>query len=459
MASDSRPRAGHAIVLGGSMAGLMAARVLAQHVERVTLIERDELPTAAAHRRGVPQGRHTHALIAGGCQAIEQLFPGISQTLLDAGGVPADDGQDMRWFFEGGFLARTPTGRRGVMVTRPLLEATVRARVRALPRVIIRDGCHVAGLCADSERRYITGVRLLTGEMVAADLVVDASGRGSRMPQWLSALGYPAPEEEQVEVGISYTTRFFRRDPRQLSGDLGVIVPPTPSGKQGGVLLAQEGLRWTVTLLSHFRPGAGESLPAFLEFAAQLPSTAIYNVIRTAEPLGEAFLSRFPASLRRRYERVPRFPEQLVVLGDAICSFNPIYGQGMSVAAQEALSLDAVLSSGRHRVGMRFFRRAAPIIDNPWTTAVGNDLRMPEVNGPRSAVGTAINGYIARLQRGAHRSPALTRAFLQVSNLTAHPSSLFAPAVVARVIAGSMTRRTAAASGPAIAVDQLPGPI
>jgi len=424
----------HAVVMGGSLAGLLAARVLTDRFARVTLVERDALPDGAANRRGVPQGVHTHGLLAGGSRALEQLFPGFARALVIDGALPGDIVRNFRWFFEGAPLARPASGMDGLIASRPFLEAAVRRRVRALPAVTTLDGTHVSGLTATAGRGRVTGVTLADGRTLDADLVVDASGRGSRTPRWLAASGYQAPREERIEIGLGYTTRLFRREPAHLDGDLGTVVPPTPHGKRGGVMAAQEGGRWTVTLISHFVPPAPLDLDGFRHFAAALPSPDIHAVVRDAVPMGEAMTSRFPASLRRRYEQLWQFPERLVVIGDAICSFNPIYGQGMSVAALEALALGDVLRDGLADVGPRFFTKAAPIVDTPWATAAGNDLRMPETSGARSPIAPLLNAYVARLQRAAHADADLAIAFMGVTNLIAPPSALFAPRTVWRVL-------------------------
>jgi 2-polyprenyl-6-methoxyphenol hydroxylase-like FAD-dependent oxidoreductase len=423
------------------MAGLLAARVLADHFARVTLLDRDVLPHGVAQRRGVPQGQHTHGLLAGGRQALDGLFPGFSRELVEAGAVPGDVVRDVRWFFEGAPLARPASGIDGLMATRPFLEAGVRSRVRAIPNVTVRDGCQVAALSAPGSHERVTGVALSTGETLESDVVVDATGRGSRSPQWLQSLGYDAPPEERVEIGLGYTTRFFRREHRHLGGDLGTVVPPTPEGKRGGVMVAQEGDRWTVTLISHFVEPAPLDLNGFVAYATMLPSPDIHAVIRCAEPIGDGVTSRFPASVRRRYERLSRFPEGFLVMGDAICSFNPIYGQGMSVAALEALALAEVVAHGTRGLGPRFFKKAAPIVDTPWMTAVGNDLRMPETVGPRSVGVTLINGYMARLHRVAHTDAALAVTFMRVANLLAPPADVLKPSSAWRVLRGTLRRR------------------
>src|SRR5215475_12604380 len=219
----------HAIVIGGSMAGLLAARVLSDHFEQVSLIERDVLPMEVQQRRGVPQGRHTHGLLASGRNVLERLFPGISKALVEAGAVSSDSVRDFRWFFEGACLSRPASGLNGLMMTRPLLEATVRERVMANPRVVRRDQMAVEELVVDREPGRVTGVRA-AGQTLSGDLIVDATGRGSRSPHWLEQLGYKKPVEDIVQVRLGYTTRFFRRRPADLKGDMAAVIPPTPDG-------------------------------------------------------------------------------------------------------------------------------------------------------------------------------------------------------------------------------------
>ena len=435
MADEGDSDREHAIVAGGSMAGLLAARVLADRYRRVTLVERDTLPQAAEHRRGVPQGRHTHALLVAGRGVLQELFPDLSAELVEAGAVEGDATADARWFFEGAHLKRHKSGVRALLLSRPFLEAAVRSRVLRLPNLTLRQDSHVEGLTASSDNSHVTGVQL-AGEALLADLVVDATGRGSHSPRWLESLGYEKPEEERVEVSLAYTTRLFRRRTSDLDGDVAAVIPPTPEGKRGGVMLALEGDRWTVTLIEHFGSSAPPDREGFVEFARSLPSPDIYEGIRDAEPLGDAVQARFPASLRRRYERLTRFPEGYLVLGDAVSSFNPIYGQGMSVAALQAKELQRVLRERPARFAPTFFRRTSKVIDNPWSIAVGNDLRMPEAKGKRTAAVNLVNWYMSKLHRAAHRDGELSWAFVKVTNLLAPPPSVLHPRIAARVLRG-----------------------
>ncbi len=419
------------------MAGLLAARVLSDHFRSVTIIERDALPDSLDPRRGVPQGRHVHGLLAGGRQVIERLFPGFTQDMICAGAPFGDIAGDVRWFNEGNYLARFNSGMTVLSLTRPFLEAGVRRRVRAIRNVTLRENCEIKGLATSENRRRVVGVKI--GEVTfPADLVVDASGRASYAPRWLEALGFEKPPEERVEIALGYSSRFFRRRPADLNGDLGVVVTPSPLGKRGGVMAVQEGDRWMVTLTGHFGNYAPTDLAGFVEIARSLPTPDIYNVIRTAEPLGEPVSARFPASMRHRYEMLLQFPEGFLVIGDAISSFNPVYGQGMSAAALEAIELGAILASGSRNLAKRFFTRAAKVVDTPWSIAVGNDLRMPETVGPRGRATRLINWYMEKLNRAAHHDPIPALAFHRVANLIAPPPSAFHPRVALRVFLGNL---------------------
>jgi len=431
-----------AVVIGGSIGGLLVARVLTEFYAEVVILDRDDLSRSAERvcRRGVPQGRHAHGLLAGGQRVIEDLFPGITEELVANGAQPADAQADGTWFFEGGALHKTPSGTRGVLLSRPLLESTIRERLRTYDGVTVIGGQRVSALIPGQDKRRIAGV-VTNDRVFDADLIVDATGRGTKSAAWLKSLGFSTPREEQVEVNLVYTTRMFRARPEALPNDRFVVIGPTPSGKRGGVLAAQENDRWIVTLFGHFGNVAPTELDGFIEYARSLPSPLIYKAIRDAEPLDEATTFRFPASTRRHYEDVASFPEGLLVFGDAICSFNPIYGQGMSAAALQAEALMMVLREGKRAIAQRFFKKTKSVIDNPWNIAVGADLRMPETNGPRTKMVTAINWYIANVHKHAHTDPTAAQAFIRVLQMLDPPTTLMHPSMVLRVIRGILNRK------------------
>jgi 2-polyprenyl-6-methoxyphenol hydroxylase-like FAD-dependent oxidoreductase len=452
----SRQIGDRAVVLGASMAGLLAARVLADSYGQVTVIDRDQLPHTSSNRRGVPHGRHVHALLARGQQALEELFPGLMAELVAHGAAAGDVLANGRWFLGGHRLRQTHTGLVAVCASRPFLEGHVRARVRALPNLTILDRCDILGLATTPDGRRVTGVRALrradgnagTEEVLGADVVIDATGRGSRTPVWLQALGYERPETEQVRIGLGYATRTYRLPPDALGGDLGMLHGPTPEHPRGGALLLVEGDRWMVTVAGLLGDYPPTDRDGFLAFARSLRFPDIYQAIRDGEPLDDPVAFRFPASMRHRYERLPRFPDGLLMVGDAVCSFNPIYGQGMSVAALEALALRRHLRRGVVPQPRRWFREIARVVDVPWDIAVGGDLVFPGVPGRRTLKVRLVNAYLARLHAAAAHDAGLASAFMRVAGLVAPPQSLLHPTIALRVLGGNLRRSDTRPRGP-----------
>jgi 2-polyprenyl-6-methoxyphenol hydroxylase-like FAD-dependent oxidoreductase len=439
-----------AVVLGASLAGLLAARVLTDAYGQVTLIDRDQLPETPMHRRGVPHARHIHALAARGQQALEELFPGLTAELV-AHGVPAGDMlADARLYLGGHRLRRAQAGVVLLCTSRPLLESRVRARVRMLANVRFLDRCDVVGLATTSDGRRVTGARLLrradgsAEEVLGADLVVDATGRGSRIPVWLEALGYARPERELVRIGLGYATRTYRLPSAALGGDLGVLHGATPEHPRAGALQALEGERWMVTLAGILGDHPPTDPEGFLAFARSLRFPDIYEAIRDAEPLDDPVPFRYPASIRYRYERLARFPDGLLVMGDAVCHTNPIYGHGMTMAALEALTLRRHLQRSTAPQPRRWFRDLARVVDVPWEMAGGADLSFPGVQGHRTAKVRLLGAYLARLHAAAAHDARLASAFVRVAGLVARPESLLRPGVALRVLRGSLPPATAA---------------
>ncbi|MGW4665840.1 FAD-dependent oxidoreductase [Streptosporangium sandarakinum] len=430
-------RSGHAVVAGAGMGGLLAARVLSETFGRVTVVDRDALPGEGVPRRGVPQGHHAHGMLSRGCEVLEELFPGLTADLVAAGAVACDLQGDVRWYNDGRLLRPAPSRLRGLSVSRPRLERSLRSRVEALAGVTILDGCEVVEPITGAGGA-VTGVRLLRPghppQDMPADLVVNATGRGNRGAEWLRRLGYGPVPEERVDSRLVYVSREYRRRPGD-SDAVALIVGHGAAVPRGGVALSAEGDRWLVTLY-----GMGDDVPpvdpeGYHRFAARLPVPDLHDLLRRLEPLGAPRPMRVPVSVRRRYERLDRFPEGYVVFGDALCQFNPTYGQGMTVAACEAVALrECLADGGLDGLARRFFRHAARIIDVPWDMSAGGDLRFPSVEGRRTARLRLLNGYLARLHVAAEADPVVGNAFLSVANLQEPPRLLLSPGVLARVL-------------------------
>ena len=438
----------HAVVLGASMAGLVAARALAEFFETVTMVERDALSDAADHRRGVPQGRQIHGLLLRGAQALEELFPGILDELVSAG-APSDDYQDLSklHFNMGGHLAvqsGSIEGLRAYTPSRPFLEWHIRRRVRAIPNIAFVDDHDVVDVTSNTNRGRITGARIVSRQShseseLPADLVVDATGRGARTPVMLERLGYARPDEDDVVIHLTYASQLLQMAPESLH-ELGCVVAPVAGRPTGMAILRYEHdtMMFAVFGMAGNDPPVGRS--AMCAFAEQFAPAHILAAVRAAEPVGETAQHRFPSSRWRRYDKARLLPEGLLVVGDAVCSFNPIYGQGMTVAALEALALRDCLSRGTTDLSRRFFRATAKPIGRAWQLAAGGDLSLPEIQGTPPLSTRLLNGYMDRLLTAAEYDTAPFEQFLKVAWLVDAPIRLLRPSMMWRAAAANQRR-------------------
>jgi 2-polyprenyl-6-methoxyphenol hydroxylase-like FAD-dependent oxidoreductase len=448
----------HAVVCGASMAGLLAARVLTDHYDRVTVVERDRLVDEPVPRRGVPQGCQPHALLARCGQILDELFPGYLDELVAAGAHRWDDG-DLTKFdvsFAGHVMMHD-----GVMpepeslvqhyASRPMLEHHVWRRVRALPQVDILDGHHVDRLLRASSR--VTGVRLTQTDGpttdLPADLVVDASGRGSRTPGFLAEFGYGRPEVDELVVRMAYASMPVRIPSGVLQKNL-VIRMFEPGRPRGFFMFRCEKDVWMVAAatLGPIRPPT--TAAELLDFGEDILPAYALAVARAAEPLAGVRVYQYPSNRWRRYDKMKCLPEGFVVVGDAFCSFNPIYGQGMTVAAIEAKTLGDCLRAGDAELPRRFHRAAAKTIRVAWQTAVGSDLALPDVPGRPSLSMRLTNAYTDRVLRAAEVDPVVTRDFLRVVGMVCPPARLVHPAIMVRVARGQRRRATTVGGGAAV---------
>ena len=457
--------AGHAIVIGGSIAGLTAAAVLAKHFAQVTVLERDNLTGDSDFRKGVPQARHPHGLLLRGQLILEQLFPGLVAELIDKGAVPVNAGWEQAFFIFGHW--RKPRYRSeivGTSLSRPLLEGTIYRRLAAHPKVRFMPETEVIGLCTDAEHKCVRGVRWRPRRQVdgepnelMADLVVDASGRDSHTAQWLTALGYPAPKEEIINAHPGYATRIFRIPPRAAGFEwkLMLLLASPATGKRGGVLFPLEDDRWHVTLLGM----AGDYPPTdedgFWEFARSLPDRALYEAIKDAEPLTPVYGYRRAENQLRRFDQLARQPENFVVTGDAVCALNPVYGQGMSVAVMASEALDHCLrkqyadpaAQTLSGLAVRFQKELVKVVQGPWQMATGQDrLWLTLEGGDKLDLPTrCIQNYMHAVIKTSLDNTEVAEAFTRVQHMVASPGLLFGPSVLFPVlkmaVGSSLARR------------------
>ena len=454
------PAPSRAVIIGGGMGGLLAARALALHFDEVMVLERDSLSTGDGHRKGTPQSHHVHALLGRGLMTIERMMPGFTADLVARGAVTSDAMTRVGWHQAEIRHASGPAGFTAVVASRPLIEAVLRERVRAIANVTIREQVAVHDLRWNAPRTRVTGViaSSASGERgfdLPADLVVDASGRGTRIGDWLEQAGYECPAEQVLDINVRYASRLFRRQAGDFGGNVVTIVSAVPENQRGGLAFAVEGDRWLVTLSGRNGLTPPADLEGFIAYAAELDADDIARFLRQAEPLGEAKTYFMPRS-RRRFARAPeRFPDGLLPFADAICAFNPVFGQGMSVAAMEASVLNACLDDGTESLIQRFLAGCAPVVDGAWKLAAGNDLRFLPGRPALPRGIRMLHWYLDQLNIAAGHDVEVARAFAKVVHMMEPPPSLMRPAIVARVMRTRLTRLAPSSRAPrSISIDQ-----
>lgn len=446
----------HAVVIGSSIAGLTAARVLADHCERVTIIERDIAPTVNEFRKGVPQARHPHILLKGGEQVLEGLFPGLRKELFNHDAHSINMGSDMDWFMLGQWRAKFTSAIVNVACSRPLLESVIHSRLVAHPKVTFIQESEAVGLLVDESKMHVAGVRVRsrkdqTVSEIKAELVVDASGRDSDTPRWLNSLGFPAPTEDSVTSKPGYATRIYNI-PANFKNEWKAIYiqPSAPNLTRGAIIVPMEGNRWHVTVFGMAGDYPPTTETGFLEYAQSLPDQRIYEAIKDATPLTEVWSFRRGENRLRHYEQLSRYLEGFLVFGDAVYALNPVYGQGMTVAALGAMEMDKCLCGQQtahpdgnlNGLAKTFQKRLATVIAGPWQLATGEDRRwnVDENLAPADLPTRIMQNYIGKLLRITLTDTKVAEAFFHVQQMIAPPTVFFRPDIFWKVL----TSRTVA---------------
>jgi len=444
----------HAIVIGGSMAGLLTARVLADYFEQVTILERDRFPTEVpAPRKGVPQCTQLHILLTRGRQIMEELFPGLEAELIEAGAAVLDMGADVEWLNPFGWAARFPSGFRALSFSRYILDWLIHRRLSQFHNIQAIKSSYVTGLLANADKTAVTGVVMrrrqhseqVQQEELSADLVVDTSGYSSQAPKWLKAIGYDPPEETIVTTSMGYASRLYEI-PTDFQEDWkGVYIQAAPPERTSmGVLYPIENNCWIVGVCATApnRPSTNEA--EFLEALRDLPSPHIYNAVKNAKPATAIEIYYPPGNRLRHYERLNRQPQGFIALGDSVCSFTPIYGQGITVAALGAVLLQQCLQRFElAELPTQFQKKLAKVNATPWIAATSQDAKYPSVKGltqPPSLPEKAIGWYMDRLIQLTTKEPLVTLVLFNVFHMVQSSGALFQPSILFRVIQQQLTR-------------------
>ncbi|WP_051106059.1 NAD(P)/FAD-dependent oxidoreductase [Streptomyces hokutonensis] len=435
-----------AVVVGGSLAGMLAAAAVRDHVDTVEIIEAHDLPEGPESRPGVPQAAHFHVLLSGGADAIDALLPGTIADLLAAGAnrVPmttnmvlySPEGWYRRWKRDSHYL---------IAASRDLTDSVVRRQVLKDPRIRVRPRTKVTALLGSSRR--VTGVRLSaadgTESELTADLVVDASGKATRTPRWLAELGVPAPAEARIDSGMAYASRIYRAPVPTLNWPL-ISVQADPlsgePGRAGGIVPIEDG-RWHVSLMG--TPGGQPPRDAaeFETYARTLRHPLVADLLAHAEPLTDVVMTHSTVNRRHYYERLKSWPEGLVALGDSVAAFNPVYGHGMSVAALGAVALRTRLSAlGLGRGLSRAAQRAiAAPVELAWSLAVGQDIHYTTTTGKNAGpADRLLQRYVSRLSHTATGSYHVATAMTEVLTLKSPGTALLRPGVLMAALLGPL---------------------
>ncbi|WP_371522372.1 FAD-dependent monooxygenase [Kitasatospora sp. NBC_01300] len=440
--SETAPGRGTAVVIGGGLAGTVAAWALRGFAERIVVVERDRYPAEPTFRAGVPQGRHAHLVLEAGHRALEEMMPGIKKELTEAGAMRVAVSGDLKWLSSAGWMAQYPAQLAFLSCTRPVLDKAVLDRVRADPTIEFLEGADVVGLLGSA--RTVTGVKVRDrgperGEVreIPAELVVDAAGRTTSVPDWLAELGHPPVPEERVDAGVAYSSRLFHRPAGVDIGYKAIYLQTkAPDAPHLGVLLPVEGDRWIVSVagMRGAEPEPGEA--GFTKQLARLRDPSIREALQQAEPAGEVRGFVPGPGIRRHYERSA--PDGLVVVGDAASTFNPVYGQGVTVAlfCARELRRTTLRHGGIGHATARDARRAiAAVSKNPWVMSCTEDVRFAATTGgPSGALLAFQHRFLDKVLAGAAHDPAVTAAFHEVMSLVAPPTLLFRPSLLAAIL-------------------------
>lgn len=466
MKPNTNPNQTHALVIGGGIAGLMAARVLADYFERVTVIERDSYPDTPADRKGLPHARHTHFMLIRGWLALEHLLPGVAEDLVCHGAPVVELAADVRWAGRAGWYPRFPTGLVSVSCSRNMMEWGIRRHLARHEQINVLQETNVTGLLASADRSSIVGVQTVPyhpalhregkATPIYADLIIDASGRTSQSPQWLADLGYASPDESVIRPLVGYASRFYRPPNGNGHGSPDwktLLVQNNPTvNNRAASLLQVEHNRWSLTVSSVGGDYPPTDEAGFLAFTQHLASPAVYEFIKECEPSTPVYSYRIPRNRLRHYETMRRLPERYLVMGDAVCTLNPIYGQGMTVCAEAALTLAHALREQHERrpsgdltgLSRRFQRQLARVIERPWLLSTGEDGRYPTTEGgQRDPLTNLMRWYTDGVIRYANESPRAYLTLLELLHLDRPWSTLLRPDLLVNALAVNLEQMAA----------------
>jgi len=434
-----------AVVIGAGMGGLAAARVVSDHFDEVVVLDRDKLPAEAEPRIGTPQCRQVHVLLGGGLSTLAELFPDFPAALRKAGAVPLRVGMDVRLERPGyDPFPNRDLGWDTLSMTRPLLELVVRGFVEKIPNILISSNSFVAKLLGSAATNHVTGVKFENDkreqEELSADLVIDASSRGNLTLEALEGFGLARPDEAEIGIDLAYATAIFKIDEAHRNGWQGLLhIPTAPDNARGTVVSPIEGGRWHVTIAGNHGDAPPGDIEGFKAFTKGFRTSTLYDAIKDLTPIGEIYRFAFPTSFRRHFERLTSFPAGLIPIGDAVCKFNPAFGQGMSVALQEAGVLGRLLKECRAdrdpfaSLAKVYFEAIQGVLASPWSIAE-SDFVYPKTRGQRPPDFEQRLQFQNALVKLQAEDPTVHKLTAEVTHLMKPASALRDPQIINRVM-------------------------
>ncbi|MEH7374005.1 FAD-dependent oxidoreductase [Neobacillus drentensis] len=433
-----------ALVIGGSIAGLLAARILSDFFEEVLIIEKDQKREKHLTRTGVPQGTHGHVLLKSGEEIFTELFPGIVDELIADGSVKSDFTSELAWNHHGSWKVKYHAGISIIQQSRPFLEWHIQRRLEMIPNISFLNGAKAKRMLINSDSTSIIGVEIQKdGEAAVplnANLVVDATGAGSNSTNWLRQLGFDAPQKTEVKVNLFYASRIYSSlsSKNKDWGNL-LVYPNPPRQNRGGSISPIENQRWMVTLLGYGVESPPSTLEEFINYAKSLEQPDVYEAIKNGTPETDVSVYRFPALRRFHYENLQRFPNGLIVSGDAFCRIDPVFGQGMSIAALEAIALKKELQKALNKnklsqISKNTHRSFSKIIDVPWLIALTEDFRFTHTDGAKPFGLPLLKWYVKRVILACESNQKVYGKLINVLQLKAHPISLFSSSTLKAVL-------------------------
>jgi flavin-dependent dehydrogenase len=419
-----------AVVIGGGIAGKLAARVLSEYFQEVIILERDQKPEGPHPRKGAPQGKHLHALLFAGDYGLEELFPGISKQFHANFAVKINSTKELAWFHHGVWKLRYDGPYSTTLQTRPHLEWQIEQEIHKIANLTVRYNTVVQNYLFNKQENRIIGVEL-QGEKMDADLVVDTSGASSFSTNWLTKQNIHIPEEK-VKINLTYASQFFELpESEERDWAIKIVYPNPPLEKSGGTISKVEGNRYVVTINRYH---SDEQINDIMRLAKQLPKPDIYNEIKDAAPLSETAIYRVPQIVWRRFEKMKNLPEGLLLIGDTVCRIDPVFGQGMSIAVLEALALKKYLKDTKTISSARFQKRVAKMISPIWGMVLAEDFRYPETTGNKPYGLKLQQWYAKEIFLLSAEDSRIYDRFVKVMNLIGPMTILMHPKVVFRVL-------------------------